>query len=133
MKLDSYERKILAILQEDCTLSAAEVVGDGQEQARLLLSGRGALSGGPKPGFVSPSSSAAKPIAVDAQAQAREMILGRKIDGALFTESGGWRVAGARQDGKVEAADPHEMARQMILGSPYAVRPAKFRLTIKTE
>lgn len=25
MKLDSYERKILAILQEDCTLSAAEV------------------------------------------------------------------------------------------------------------
>ena len=25
MKLDSYERKILAILQEDCTLSAAEI------------------------------------------------------------------------------------------------------------
>ncbi|MFP5453900.1 MAG: Lrp/AsnC family transcriptional regulator, partial [Alphaproteobacteria bacterium] len=25
MKLDSYERKILALLQEDCSLSAAEI------------------------------------------------------------------------------------------------------------
>jgi hypothetical protein len=59
--------------------AAAEVVGDGQEQARELLSGRGASSSGPMSGFVSPSSSVAKAIAPDAQAQAREMILGRQI------------------------------------------------------
>lgn len=113
-------------------LPAAEAIGDGQKQAGLLLSGRGALSGGPKSGFVSPSSTAAKSIAVDGQARAREMILGRKIEKTSFIEAGGLRVAGARRDRKVEG-DPHEMARRMILGSPSAGSPAKFRLTIKTE
>ena len=108
------------------------MIGDGQEQARLLLSGRGALSGGPKSGFVAPSSSTPKSIAVDAQAQAREMILGRKSAKANFIEAGGLRVAGARRDRKV-AGDPHEMARQMILGGTSAESPTKFRLTIKTE
>lgn len=98
----------------------------------LLLSGRGASSGGPKSGFLSPSSAAAKSIAVDGQAQAREMILGRKIERVLFIEVGAMRVAGARRDRKVEG-DPHEMARQMILGSRSAGSPAKLRLTIKTE
>lgn len=113
-------------------LSAAEAIGDGQEQARRLLSGRSALSGGPKSGFASPSSSAGKSIAVDGQTQAREMILGRKIAKTDFIEAGGLPVAGARRDRKV-AGDPQEMARQMILGSPSAGGPAKFRLSTKTE
>jgi len=113
-------------------LPAAEVIGDGQQQASLLLSGRGALSGGPKPGFVSPLSTAAKTIAVDGQAQAREMILGRKIEKTFSNGAGGLRVAAARHDRKVEG-DPHEAARQMILGSTSARSPTKFRLSIETE
>ncbi len=106
-------------------LPAAEVIGDGQEQARLLLSGRGVLSSGPKSGFVAAASSAPKSIAVDGQAQAREMILGRKIAKTIFIEAGGLRVAGTQLDRKV-AEDPHEMARQMILGGPSAESPTKF-------
>jgi hypothetical protein len=113
-------------------LSAAEAIGDGQEQARLLLSGRSASSGGSKPGLVFPSSTAAKSIAVDGQAQAREMILGRKIEKAPFVETAGLRVAGARRDRGV-AGNPHEMAREMILGSPSAGSPSKIRVTTKTE
>jgi hypothetical protein len=113
-------------------LLAAEAIGDGQEQARLLLSGRSALSGDSKAGFVVPSSTAAKSIAVDGQAQAREMILGREIEKTPFVETGALRVAGARRDRGVEG-DPHEMARQMILGSPSAGSPSKIRLTTKAQ
>ena len=104
-------------------LPAAEVIGGGQEQARLLLSGGGRLSDGgtpsgrPKPEFVSPSSSAADPIAADGQAQAREMILGRHIAKPILIHAQGLRVAGAHPH-RVSAKDPHEMARQMIVGSP---------------
>jgi hypothetical protein len=135
MKGSTHVRVILVLgltLAGARALSAAEAVGDGQEQARLLLSGRSALSGGAKPGFVFPSSTAAKSIAIDGQAQAREMILGRKIDKTLFVETGGLRVAGARRD-RAASEDPHEMARQMILGGPSAGSPIKIRLTTKTE
>jgi hypothetical protein len=136
MKSATHVRVILAFgllaLGAARALPAAEVIGDGQEQARLLLSGRGVLSSGPKSGFVAPASSAPKSIAVDGQAQAREMILGRTIAKTIFIEAGGLRVAGARLERKA-AGDPHEMARQMILGGPSAESPTKFRLTIKTE
>ncbi len=136
MKGATHVRVILAFglfaLSGARALSAAEVIGDGQEQARLLLSGRNASSGGPRSGFVSPSSSAAKSVAVDGQAQAREMILGRKIAKTAFIETGELPAAGARRDRNV-AGDPHEMARQMILGSRSALSPAKFRLSIKAE
>ena len=113
-------------------LPAAEVIGDGQEQARLLLSGRGASPYSPKSGFVSPSSIVAKSIAADAQAQAREMILGRQIARTPTVDADGLRTAGARRDRRA-AADPHEMARSMILGSQSAASVAKIRLTSKAE
>ena len=78
-------------------LPAAEVIGGGQEQARLLLSGGGRLA--------------------DGQAQAREMILGRHIANPVLIHADGLRVAGAHPH-RVSAKDPHEMARQMIVGSP---------------
>jgi hypothetical protein len=112
-------------------LAAGEVVGDGQEQARVLLSGRGASSGGLQSGFVSPSSSGANAIALDAQGQAREMILGRQTAKTPIIEAGGMRAAGARRDREV-ARDPHEMARQMILGRQSAETSAKIRLTSHT-
>jgi hypothetical protein len=113
-------------------LAATEVVGDGQEQARLLLAGRGASSGGPMSGFVSPSSAAAKAIALDAQAQAREMILGRQIAKPPVIDADALRAASATGDRKF-ARDPHEMARRMILGSRSAGSKPKTRLAGKTE
>jgi hypothetical protein len=41
------------------------------------------------------------------------------------------RAAGARRDRDVER-DPHEMARQMILGRQFAETPAEIRLTSHT-
>jgi len=113
-------------------LPAAEVIGDGQEQARILLSGRGASAVGLESGFVSPSSTAAKSIAIDAQAQAREMILGRRIAKAPIIDADGSRAADVPRDRKA-AADPQETARRMILGSQFAGTPGKIRLTSKTE
>lgn len=107
-------------------------IADGQEQARLLLSGRGASPYIPKSGLVSPSSIAAKSVALDAQAQAREMILGRQISTTSIIKADGVRAAGTRRDRKV-ATDPQEMGRRMILGSQSAANLAKIRLTGKTE
>ena len=113
-------------------LPAAEVIGDGQQQARLLLSGRGVSPSSPKSGYVSPSSTVANSIAADAQAQAREMILGRQIAKTPIIDADGLRAAGARRDRKA-AADPQEMARRMILGSQSAGSVAEIRLTSKTK
>jgi hypothetical protein len=90
--------------------------GDGQEQARVLLAGRGASPYSPKSGLVSPSPIAAKSIAADAQAQAIEMILGRPLAKSPIVKTDGLRAAGSPRDRK-GAADPHEMGRRMILGS----------------
>jgi hypothetical protein len=122
----------LLVLGGARALPAAQVIGDGQEQARLLLSGRVASPGGPKSGFVAPSSTAAKSLALDPQVQAREMILGRQIANTPVIEADGLRVAGTRRARK-SARDPLEMARRMILGSPSAGILAKIRLTSKTE
>ncbi|MHB8723550.1 MAG: hypothetical protein ACYDAH_19460 [Steroidobacteraceae bacterium] len=113
-------------------LTAAEVIGSGQEQARLLLSGGGASRYSPKSGFVSRSSVGTKSIALDAQEQAREMVLGREIAKTPTIEVDGSSVAGARRDRRV-AGDPHEMARLMILGHQSAASEPKIRLTIKSE
>jgi hypothetical protein len=113
-------------------LPAAEVMHDGQEQARLLLSGRSASPHSPTSGFVSLSPTTAKSIAVDAQAQARAVILGRPIAKAPFIEADGLRAVGARRDRKA-AVDPQEMARRVILGSPSAQSLPKIRLTSKPE
>ena len=107
-------------------------IGDGQEQARLLLSGRAASPYSPKSGIVSPSSIATKSVALDGQGQAREMILGRVIATTPIIKADGLRAAGGRRDPKV-ATDPQEMARRMILGSQSAANLAKIRLRSKTE
>ena len=113
-------------------LAATEVVRDAQEQARLLLSGGRDSRYGPEAGSVFPSSAAAKSIALDAQAQAREMILGRQITKKQVINGDGLRADRAAGDRKV-ARNPHEMARRMILGSQSAGDRPKIRLTDKTE
>jgi hypothetical protein len=112
--------------------AATEVVGDGQEQARLLLSGGRDSRYGPEDRLVFPSSAVAKSIALDAQAQAREMILGRQVAKKQVIDAGGLRADSAAGDRNVER-DPHEMARRMILGSRSAGSKPKIRLTGKTE
>jgi hypothetical protein len=112
--------------------AATEVVGDGQEQARLLLSGGRAPKYSPETGLALPSSMAANSIAMDAQAQAREMILGRRIAETQVVDADGLRADSAAVDRKA-ARDPHEMARRMILGSQSAAGKPKIRLTRKTE
>jgi hypothetical protein len=113
-------------------LAATEVVADGQEQARLLLSGGRDSRYGPEAGVVFQSSAAAKSIAPDAQAQAREMILGRQIAKKQVIDADAFRADSAAGDRKV-ARDPHEMARRMILGSQSVGSKPKIRLTGKTE
>jgi hypothetical protein len=113
-------------------LPAAEVIGDGQAQARLLLSGRGASAGGLESGYVSPLPAAAKSIAIDAQAQAREMVLGRPISKTSIVGANRLRAAGAQRD-RQAAAEPQEMARRMILGSESARPAGRLRLSSKTE
>lgn len=113
-------------------LAATVVVGDGQEQARLLLSGGRDSRYGPETPLVSPSSAAAKSIALDAQAQAREMILGRQIAKKQVNDADGLHADSAAGDRRV-GRDPHEMARRMILGSQSVGSKPKIRLTDKTE
>ncbi len=113
-------------------LAATEVVGDGQEQARLLLSGERDSWHGFEAGLVFPSSAAAKLIALDAKAQAREMILGRQIAKRQVIDADGLRADNAAGDHKV-ARNPQEMARRMILGSQSAGSKPEIRLTGKTD
>ena len=113
-------------------LAATEVVGDGQEQARLLLSGGRASRYSAESELVFPSPNAAKSIAQDAQAQAREMILGRQIEKTPVIDADGSRADNAA-GGREVARDPHEMVRQMILGSQSKGSKPKIRLTGKTE
>ena len=97
------------------TLRAAEDIGGGQEQARLLLSHEVAPSGGQKYGAVPRSSSAGKTIAADGLGRApREMILGRDSAKGAAAESGELRVAAARRERR-GAKDPQDLARQMIV------------------
>jgi hypothetical protein len=112
-------------------LSAAEATGDGQEQARLLLSGRGAAADGFK-SHISASSAAARSASMDAQAQAREMILGRPIAKTSIVEADGLSAAGVPRN-RQAVADPQAMARRMILGSEAAGNAGRIRLTSKAK
>jgi len=113
-------------------LPAAATIGDGQEQARALLAGRGASPYSPRSGFVSPSSIAATSVALDAQAQAREMILGRPVAKSSVIKPSGLRAAGSSRD-RNGATDAQEMGRRMILGSQSAMTIGKIRLTSKHD
>jgi hypothetical protein len=113
-------------------LAVTEVVGDAQEQARLLLTGGRDSRYVAEARVVFRSSAAAKSIAQDGQAQAREMILGRQIEKKQVIDADGLRADSAAGDRKV-ARDPHEMARRMILGSQSVGGKPKIRLTGKTE
>jgi hypothetical protein len=120
----------LLALGDARAVAATEVVGDGQEQARMLLSGGRDSWHDPEAGSVMPSPAAAKSIALDAQAQAREMILGRRIAKSQVMDADGLRADTAAGDRKA-ARDPHEMARRMILGSQTAESKPAIRLTAK--
>jgi hypothetical protein len=113
-------------------LAGPQVAGDGQEQARLLLSGGRDSSYGPAAGLPYAPPAAGKSIALDAQAQAREMILGRQIAKSQGIDVKRLLAGGGAPDRK-DAPDPHEMARSMILGSHSAGSSPKIRLTGKTE
>ncbi len=99
---------------------AAAPTGDGQEQARVLLSGGSFPSNNSKYRSV-----ASKSVGLDAQEQARQMILGPVI-ARTFTaiDFPGDRTA------KVDAL---ELARRMILGSQTGTNSTKARLARRTE
>jgi hypothetical protein len=105
---------------------ASEPAGDAQQQARTLLGGRNVSASNAMPRTAVESSMASEWNSVDAQDQARQMILGRPSS-RLPNESA---LASARHD-KTErantASDSHkveaggdELARRMILGSAYS-------------
>jgi hypothetical protein len=121
----------LLVLGGARALPAAEVIGDGQEQARLLLSGGGASLKDQEPRLAPLSSNSAKPAALDGQEQAREMILGQSAK-APINKADGLRAAGARRDRK-SVGDAQGMARRMILGNQSAGSITKIRLSGKTE
>jgi hypothetical protein len=110
--------------------AAPEVIVDGLEQARLLLSGGRDSGYGSTAASIFPSSGAAKSIALDAQAQAREMILGRQVETKQTIGADRLGADSASGDRKV-VRDPHEMARRMILGSQTVEKKQKIRLTSK--
>lgn len=97
---------------------AAEITEDGQEQARVMLSGRSFQVKDTKSRVATSRSETSTSVALDAQEQGREMILGRPGARApgVRREADGSRAAGATVDRDVEK-DALEMARRMILGS----------------
>jgi hypothetical protein len=101
------------------TLFAAEIAADPQMQARDLLTGT--LDGRPRIVHQSPAISSDSPQAsvVDAQEQARRLILGEPRVGGIADKAAA--IASTRkartesQRGRVHD-DPQESARRMILG-----------------
>ena len=106
---------------------AAQPAADAQEQARVLLSGQN-FSGDFKPRFEALSSTSATSIALDAQQQGREMILGRPAGRVPVAGVDSHRALGATAERK---ADALAMAREMILGSQSKVNTARTRLAGK--
>jgi len=104
---------------------AAAPIGDGQEQARLLLSGRSFPSNDTKYRSTAFGSVASKSVRLDAQEQARQMILRPVIAGSFTAVSpSGDRAAGE---------DALELARRMILGTHTGTNSTKARLARRTE
>ena len=104
---------------------AAEPIGDGQEQARVLLSGRSLASNDTKYRSVALRSVASKSVRLDAQEQARQMILGPVI-ARTFTAVG-------RPGDRAADVDALELARRMILGTQAGTNSTKARLARRAE
>jgi hypothetical protein len=109
------------------TAMAAEITEDGQEQARVMLSGRSfQLNGTDSRPATSRRPERSTSAALDAQEQGREMILGRPAarTQGVRREADGSRAQGARVGRKVEE-DALEMARRMILGGMIRGNPGR--------
>jgi len=104
---------------------AAEPIGDGHEQARLLLSGRSIPLNDTKSRSAALRSVASNSVALDAQEQARQMILGRVAAKSLT-------AVGPPGDRTIEV-DAVELARRMILGTHDGTNAAKARLARRAE
>jgi hypothetical protein len=108
------------LLLQSNTLFAAEIAGDAQTQARDLLTGT--VDGRPRIVDQSPAISSDGPQAsvVDAQEQARRMILGKPTVGRAANERSA--VASTTKKARADSlrgdvyGDPQESARRMILG-----------------
>jgi|HubBroStandDraft_1064217.scaffolds.fasta_scaffold00556_20 hypothetical protein len=99
------------LLLQANTLFAAEIAGDAQTQARDLLTG--SVDGRPRTVDQSPAilSDGPQVPAVDAQEQARRMILGRPGVGGIAD-----KTATSVESRRAHAyGDPQESARRMIL------------------
>ena len=99
---------------------ASEPVGDAQQQARSLLGGRNLRVSDAPPRAAAESSTVSASNPVDAQEQARQMILGRPssrlpIESALIGVQHSRTESGSRKVG----AGGEELARRMILRSAY--------------
>jgi hypothetical protein len=105
---------------------AAEPVGDGQEQARVLLSGNSSSTGAAKP-HLAVVTSDTNPA--DAQEQARQMVLGGR---AARVDALGSRAVEDSRDQAVRR-DAQELARRMILATPTKAKSAMPRLASKAE
>jgi len=99
------------LLLQSNTLFATEVAGDAQMQARDLLTGT--VDGRPRTVDQSPGmpSDELQGSALDAQEQARRLILGQRSVGGVAEK----KAHAESQRGPVYD-DPHESARRMILG-----------------
>jgi hypothetical protein len=104
---------------------AAEPVGDAQQQARSLLGGRNVGASNATPRTAVESSMGTEPGSVDAQDQARQMILGRPAsrlpnESAIASD----RRAKMAPDSRKAEAGGEELARRMILRSAYSENSA---------
>jgi len=104
---------------------AAETIGDGHEQARLLLSGASFPLKDTRSRSVASRSAASKSGTLDAQEQARQMILGSAVAKA-FTPV-------AAPDDRVVEVNALELARRMILGTQAGTNSTKARLASRAE
>lgn len=115
------------------TALAAEMIEDGQEQARVMLSGRSFQVNDTKSRVPTSRSETSTSVALDAQEQGREMILGRPGARASgVRREAGSSAAGAAVDRNVEG-DALEMARRMILGSHSNANSTMARLAGKAS
>jgi hypothetical protein len=108
------------LLLQSNTLFAAEIAADAQRQAQDLLTGT--VNGRPRTVDQSPaiSSDGAQPSIVDAQEQARRLLLGQPTGGDTAIKRAA--IASTTEKARPEShhgqvySDPQESARRMILG-----------------
>jgi hypothetical protein len=104
---------------------ASEPAGDAQQQAQSLLGGRNISASHAAPRSAVESSMVTESNSVDAQDQARQMILGRPSS-RLPNESAiaGDQRAKTTADSRKGEAGGDELARRMILRSAYSENSA---------